>query len=104
MSTQQLTPFQLAAEGEIVRAFDIAGRAVEHREVLSGTIPFYSKEPQTVVHIIADGLQVWLWGDEAHLQHDGKEARFEQPDFDSTEQLQEALLKEIRSHLAESRE
>jgi len=101
MSIQQLTPFQSAAEAEIARALEAAGRSIQ-REVLSGTIPAYSKEPQTVVHLMADGLQVWLWTDEAHLLHNGKERRFEQPDFYSTEQLQEALLREIRLRLAES--
>jgi hypothetical protein len=103
MSTQRLTPFQSAAEDEIVRALEAAARSVERREVLSGSIPVYSKEPQTVVHIVTDGLQVWLWGDEAHLLHNGEESRFDQPDFDSTDELREALLDEIRSRLVESR-
>ena len=83
-----------------MRALEAAGRSVERREVLTGTMPVYSKDPQTVVHIVAGTLQVWLWSDEAHFLHNGKDLRFEQPDFDSTEQLQESLLREIGSRLA----
>lgn len=100
MNAQQLTSFQTIAEKEIVLALEQAGLAVEQREVLTGTIPFYSKEPQTAIHITARNLEVWLFGDEANLLHNGRESRFEEPDFDSSEELREALLNEIRSQLA----
>jgi len=99
MSEEQLTSFQVAAEKEIAAVLKHAGLPVHQREVLTGTIPFYSKEPQTATHITASGLEVWLFGDEANLLHNGKESRFEQPDFDSTDKLREALLREIRSGL-----
>lgn len=101
MSTHQLTAFQKAAEEEILALPELK-RSVVQREVLFGVIPVYAKEPQTVVHIVADGLQVWLWSDEAHLHHGGTECRFERPDFGSIEQLRGALLNEIRARLAES--
>ncbi len=101
MNAQQLTPFQKGAEQEIEVLLEQAGLAVEQREILSGTMPFYSKDPQTVIHIKAGSLQVWLSSDEANMLYGDKESRFEEPDFGSTDQLQEALLAEIRSRLAE---
>jgi hypothetical protein len=103
MTEQQLTDFQLTSERQIGTALEKVGLTIDQREVLTGKIPFYSKEPQTTVHITANGLQVWLWSDEAHLVHNGSESRFEQPDFDSIDKLREALLTEIQSRLAEPR-
>lgn len=98
MSQANLTKFQIDAEKDIAKITEGAGLTIDQREVLSGKIPFYSEEPQTAIHLsISNGLEIWLFGDEANLSQGGSESRFEKPDFDSISELQAALLSDIRS-------
>lgn len=98
MSEANLTKFQVNSEKEIAGIVERAGLAIDLREILSGTITFYSEELQTGIHlVISNGLEIWLFGDEANLSHAGSESRFESPDFDSVFELQAALLNDVRS-------
>lgn len=101
MNEEKLTRFQSTVEEEILRVLNLAGRSVK-REIVTAEIPFFSKDPQTVIHIASSSFEVWLFDDGANLLRNGNESRFERPDFDSLEELQRALLKEIQSHLSDN--
>lgn len=99
MTQPMLTQFQQSAEQAIVSLLAERGLTVSQREVLGGTIPFYSKEPQVAVQLTAGKMKVWLFDDEANVSG-SNESRFERADFDSTDQLLVALLDHIREEIS----
>ena len=94
------TQFQQTAEREIASILQRSGRAIDQREAMSGTNPFESLKPQTVVRLRSSSLNIWLFGDEANVSSDGRERRFERADFDSTDQLLTALVDHVSALVA----
>jgi hypothetical protein len=99
MTEPKLTDFQRKAEEGVRQAIRDAGRGEPKREVRVGTMPAYSKDEQTVVHLSAPGAEAWIWEDDANLSIDGSDDRFERPDFDSEDALLTELLRHVQSRL-----
>jgi hypothetical protein len=99
MSEPDLTAFQISAERAVSAFLQEHHRVVERREVLRGTIPFYSREPQTALRLTAGDLQVLLFDDEASYSIRDRSAGFERAAFKSTDDLLAALMNKLRSEL-----
>ena len=97
MNTYQLTNFQKSAEGAVGALLREHGRTVEQRDVLQGTVPFFSSEPQTAVRLRSGDLEVLLFDDEASYSIGGRRAGFERADFGSTGELLAAMLEQLRA-------
>ncbi len=100
MSTTSLTAFQRDAEEAIGRLLAQLGRVVDSREILQGVVPFYSREPQTVVKLRAGDFEVWLYDDEASFSAQTGGGAVERLNFKSEPELLATLLQQIESALA----
>jgi hypothetical protein len=103
MTEFKLSEFQRNAEDAIRNAIRDAGRGEPTREIRTGTMPAYSKDEQTIVHLSARGIEAWIWDDDANLSIDGSDDRFERTDFDSTDSLLDELVRQVRSRLHTAR-
>ena len=99
MSEPDLTPFQMSAERAVKALLQERHRTVERREMLHGTIPFFSRDPQTALRLTTGDLQVLLFDDEATYSIGDHSAGFERADFGSTDDLLAALVKKLGSEL-----
>jgi hypothetical protein len=97
--SDQLTAFQVTAERELGAFLKERHRAIERRDVLHGTIPFFSRDPQTAVRLRSGDLEVLLFDDEATYSIQGRSEGFERADFNSTDDLLGALMKRLRTDL-----
>jgi hypothetical protein len=100
MDNQELSHFQATTERELVSLLAELGRRIDVREILSGTIPFFSKEPQTALRLRSGDIEVLLVDEEASSSIGGGASRFERADFDSLEQLRAALLDHVRKEVS----
>lgn len=101
MGDLQLTHFQTRAEDGIRALCSERSEAVTSREIYHGEVPFFSREPQTYVRLTVGDWTIWLMHDEATFSGPSGGAEFERRDYNSEDQLLEALLKGFRKRLTE---
>ncbi len=100
MSETDLTDFQESAERAVSSFLQERQRPVERREILRGTIPFYSRDPQTALRLTSGDLQVLLFDDEASYSIGDRSSSFEREDFNSTNDLLAAMMNKLRSEIS----
>ena len=100
MDFSQLTRFQHSAERALTDLLAELGRQIDSREVLRGTIPFFSKESQTALRLTSRDLEVMLYDDEATFKTGKASAGFERADFSSQDDLLAEMIARLRKALA----
>jgi hypothetical protein len=100
MSDYKLTAFQESAERAVAALLKEHHRSVDEREVLRGTIPFHSRDPQTALRLKAGDLEVFLFDDEASYATPHRKTGLERADFNSTDELIVALMEHLRADMS----
>jgi hypothetical protein len=90
-----LTEFQQTAEHSIAAILSRAGRRLDSREILQGVVPFFSKDPQTVLKLRSGDFEVWLYDDEASFSAGAGGGAVERLDFSSDSEALDSLLRKI---------
>ena len=99
MTNPHETDFQVSAKVAVLQtlnANDLTGVSIDY---LRGSIPFYSPEPMEATVIRAEDVEIWLFDDEAAGKVKGKEVRFERGDYQTTNELTQALVSFIERNL-----
>jgi len=96
MLAKPLTPFQEMAEERITMLATEVGKSVSRREILESEAHFYDKEPQTYVKLWIEGVQIWIFDNEASFEGLSDNRGFERDDFDSDEALLDGLISALR--------
>lgn len=99
MNETLLTPFQKRAERRLRSLLEAHGRTFDSRQILAGTVPFYSAEEQVVLKVSSKDLEVWILDNEASFSATERRGGFERADFDSEEDLLVTLLHEVEKLL-----
>jgi hypothetical protein len=99
MNETLLTAFQRDAESGIRALLEGRGKAVLDREIYEGVVPFYSPEMQRYVKLLVEGLEVWLFDNEASFSGPAGSGEFERADYASEAELMEALLEDLASRV-----
>jgi len=95
MNGSPLTTFQINAESAISSLLRERGKSVAKREVYEGMVPFYSTALQRYVKLTVDGLEVWLFDNEASFSGPLGRGEFERQDYESEGELLQALLRQL---------
>lgn len=99
MALPKLTAFQRLAEERIREVATAADLTITERRAMTGQMP-HMRQEETAVKILFDGVQVWLYEDEATFSHGQEDRRFERADYESQEDLLNALIAELRESLS----
>ncbi len=94
-----LTGFQRTAEQAITSLLLRLGRKIDSRDVLRGVVPFFSKDPQTVLKLSSADFEVWLYDDEASFSARAGGGAVERLDFKSEPEVLDRLLEQIEAAL-----
>jgi hypothetical protein len=97
---ERLTSFQERVESRVRALFSDAGLAVQTREVLTAEVPFYSKRSEVAVKIVANGVEVWVYDDEASFSVRGTARVYEKPDYHDSDALTDAFMAELGEAIA----
>lgn len=96
MTEVALTDFQVTAEQSINALLEQHGRQIETRDVLTGVIPVYSAESQTVVKLVSGDFECWIFDDEVSYSSARGGGGFEREDYSSSDELLADVLKRVR--------
>ncbi len=88
---EKLTTFQTKCEDRAKEFLSQYGIALQNRN-LGG-------ESEIYIHARLKDTEIWIYEDEAMIYRDGKDIRFESPDYDTEDQLIEAFISGLKSVL-----
>lgn len=103
MAKVELTEFQTHAQVEVQQLLTRRNRVIESQEVFRADVPFYSKDVEIAIKIVAGDVEIWLYDNEASYSFHGDSKIFERSDFDSLDELTEAFLSALNMALSEVR-
>lgn len=90
----RLTSFQTTAESRIIDLLSRAGRSVRERKVMRGQMP-HMRVPETALKLVADGVEIWLYEDEATFSTATQDERFEREDYEDETAVLDALIEHL---------
>lgn len=90
----QLTSFQITAESRIHDLLSMVGRSVRDRKVRWGQFPSFPG-PETLLELVVDGVEIYLYEDEAMFSTATQDERFEREDYEDETALLEALIQHL---------
>jgi len=102
MEDTELTEFQTRMQEQVRQLLAQHGREAESQEVLRADVPFYSKDTEIAVKVLAGDIEVWLYDDEASYSLRGNSRIFERDDFGSPTELAEAFLSALGEALGQA--
>lgn len=94
----KMTQFQIEAEKKIAELLAAAGLQVRDRRVITAQMP-HMTGPETAVKLHADGVEIWLYSDEATFSTRTHDKRYERDDYATRDGLLAALLAELSGAL-----
>ncbi len=88
---KKLTTFQIKCEDKAMELLSRHGIVLQNRN-LGG-------ESEIYIHARLKDTEIWIYEDEAMIYGNGKDIRFESPDYDTEDQLIEAFISGLKSVL-----
>lgn len=95
----ELTSFQMTAESRILDLLGSVGRPVRERKAMRGQMP-HMRMPETALKLVADGVEIWLYEDEATFSTATQDERFEREDYEDETALLGAFIRQLSRTLA----
>lgn len=94
----EITQFQMEAERKVAAVRAVAGVKIQERRVVTTQMP-HMPALETAVKLRADGVEVWLYADEATFSTAKHDKRYERADYPSKDSLLASLLVELNGAL-----
>lgn len=89
-----LTSFQATAESRILDLLSKVGHSVRERKVRWGKFPTMPG-PETLLQLVVDGVEIYVYEDEAMFSTATRDERFEREDYEDETALLEALIQHL---------
>ena len=94
-----LTMFQMKGEHRVKQLVEATGLPPVERRALTAQMP-HMTAPETAVVLKSDGVEIWLYSDEATFSTPNDDWRYERPDYATEDELLDAFISALGRALA----